>query len=760
MRGSRGRVALLVVALTVGTADVARAATPERACTATRAAGDGPGTAAVRAAVRRMVPRLAPCLTLRLTPARADGLDALSVRASRGRVLLRGSSRVALVRAVRVYVEDVLRGELSREARRVPSRALLPRRPLRRTSPYRVRYTNNFTVAGYTTPYWSWAEWERELDHLAYSGINAALVMVGQELAYYRTLREFGYDDREARDWLVLPAHQPWQWLGNHMEFGPAPSMSLMERRAELGRRIVRRMHELGIDPVIPGFAGTVPWDYVVRNPGTVAIPQIYLAGPSAPMLDPSTPGYAAFASRLYVHQNELFGRIDSRTVNVFHEESTPIALGGAAAVARTIERTLRDASPDYRWYLEGWKTVPGLVFPEQRGDLFETPPQAVLDVADRSRLMVVDLTGEAWKHRDGYGGAPWLRGVLTNFGGRRPLYGPLTQYAEQIPRTAADPARGAFSGVAITPEGFDTNPVVWSFLADLAWREGPVDAGAWMRAHVRNRYGRDDPDAQAAWATILRTAYGRDNGQSGAYGGADSLLNARPSLTAVRSGSAAPNVLQYDPAELEGAWRRLLAAAPRLARTATYRYDLVDVTRQVLANRARVLLPRLNAAYAARDRAAFDRLSAAYLELLDLQERLLATSDGFLLGPWIAAARSWAESDAEAADLEFDARSILTIWAQRAGSVFDNVRIDDYANRDWAGMTGGYYRPRWAAYLQALSAELGKPLPADQATVTSRFDWWAIGERFSRDRTAFPTRPQGDPVAAARAVERALRTG
>ena len=53
-----------------------------------------------------------------------------------------------------------------------------------------------------------------------------------------------------------------------------------------------------------------------------------------------------------------------------------------------------------------------------------------------------------------------------------------------------------------------------------------------------------------------------------------------------------------------------------KLNRLRTYRNDMADICRQVLADRARTQLPKVKAAYDAKDSAAFEKESEAYLQL------------------------------------------------------------------------------------------------------------------------------------------------
>ncbi len=154
----------------------------------------------------------------------------------------------------RWYLENVAHGQISREGVHLPNTYPLPHATAHRTTPYRYRYAYNFTVFGYTAPYWSWEQWQHELDLLALHGINLALMTVGQEAVWEDTFRDFGYRDGEIRSWISLPAHQPWEWMSNIHSYGGPETQDTIDRRAQLGQRILARMRELGIESVLRDF--------------------------------------------------------------------------------------------------------------------------------------------------------------------------------------------------------------------------------------------------------------------------------------------------------------------------------------------------------------------------------------------------------------------------------------------------------------------------------------------------------------------------
>jgi alpha-N-acetylglucosaminidase len=231
-----------------------------------------------------------------------------------------------------------------------------------------------------------------------------------------------------------------------------------------------------------------------------------------------------------------------------------------------------------------------------------------------------------------------------------------------------------------------------------------------------------------------------------------DSLFNAQPSLTATRAASPAPDVLRYNAADLAPALTELLQVAPKLRDTETYRYDLVDVARQVMANEARTMLPAIKAAYDAKDKAAFSQLTAQWLRRMRLQDDLLQTNEYFLLGRWLSYIPPWASSPAEMDRLNYDARSILTTWGDRKAS--EQGHLHEYGNKDWAGLTSSYYAPRWKLYFGSLSTSLTTGQPPRP------IDWYAFGDRWNHSRRRYYDAPRGDrdaSYAAAMAIAREL---
>lgn len=690
--------------------------------------GENDGLQPARAALGRLIPSLQSQITLSGLRTK-DNHDAFRISGTKGNVRVEATSNVAALFGVNWYLRYVAHMQISPNGDqvRVHGKLPAPAEPIERASPYAFRYALNENADGYSTPYWNWPRWEREIDVLAASGINAMLVERGTDAVLYRTFRDFGYSDAEIRHWITLPAHQNWQLMDNLCCFDEPISKALMDRRMQSSQRIVARLRELGITPVLPGYFGIVPDDFADRDPGAHVVAQGMWNGFKRPgWLDPRDPRFAAVAASYYRHQRELFGDTSIYDMEPFQEGGTPGDVPVSAA-AKCIQQALNRAHPNALWMTLAWQN---------------NPSSALLDGVDRSRLLIVDLDqGRTPKeHREAdFRGASYLFGGLWEFGGRTTLGANLYDYAERMPKigTRMD---SKMAGTALFSEGLDTNPVAFTLFTEMAWRTEPINLVNWSREYAFSRYGCDDPHARRAWQMLMQTAYGghadgvSDHGERDAA--PESLFDAQPSLTAASASTWAPDQLRYDPRPLEEALAELLQAAAPVRATATYQYDLVDVARQAMANWSRQMLPQIKDAYDHRDEPLFHTLSDRWLRMMDLENTLLATNSSFLLGPWLDWVTPWAANEEESRRLQYDARSILTTWGDRTAS---EAGLHDYGNKDWAGLVSDYYRPRWQLYFQ----QLDESLKTGQAPVA--IDWFQFGERWNKSTTHYAVAPRGD---------------
>ena len=94
---------------------------------------------------------------------------------------------------------------------------------VRRSARLPLRYYLNYCTHSYSTAYWDWERWQREIDWMALHGINMPLAVTGCGMLWRNVLRRLGYPDDAIRKFIPSPAWQAW-WLMNNLEGmgGPA----------------------------------------------------------------------------------------------------------------------------------------------------------------------------------------------------------------------------------------------------------------------------------------------------------------------------------------------------------------------------------------------------------------------------------------------------------------------------------------------------------------------------------------------------------
>ncbi|MFC0629244.1 alpha-N-acetylglucosaminidase TIM-barrel domain-containing protein [Kribbella deserti] len=686
--------------------------------------------------VRAVIDRLLPTTQARqfeLLPLDSDGRETFRVGAARGKVRIAASGPSAMLAGFNAYLDRVARVDLSWNGDsldRLPAELPKPRREFSQDATVANRFALNDTDDGYTGAYRTWAEWQREIDVLAVHGINQMFVPIGTEAVYLETFRQFGYSEAELLQWIPQPSHQPW-WLLQNMSSFPAPVTAAQVRdRAELGAKIVRRLRELGITPVLPGYFGTVPPGFAAKAPGARIVPQGGWVGFTRPdWLDPTSAPFAEVAKAFYAASARILGATSHYKMDLLHEGGSPGPVPvGAASIA--VQDALERAHPGAIWVFLGWQ---------------HNPRPDTLAAIDRTRVLIVDGLSDRYADTDRNATWPdttYAFGSIWNFGGHTTIGANTRVWEDRFWRWRA--ASGStLDGIAVMPEAGDNNPAAFDYLTGLAWRDGAIDPDAWFADWSARRYGGADGASAKAWTTIGRTAYAMPaDGWSEAH---DGLFSMVPSLTRRNAAAWSPTDLRYDATEFAAALPALLRVDRKLRGTSAYRYDLMDVTRQVLSNRSRTLLPRIKAAYDAKDRAEFDRLAGLWMRYLRLLDEITATNRQTMLGPWLADARAWGGETAV-----HSARTLITVWGHRAGY---NAGLGDYANREWSGLISGYYAPRWKAYLDELSAALR------ENRAPAAFDWYQRGADWAASTASLPTAPIGDVHAVASRVFDVLRS-
>ncbi|MGI8415364.1 MAG: alpha-N-acetylglucosaminidase TIM-barrel domain-containing protein [Nakamurella sp.] len=687
--------------------------------------------AAADAVVKRTVGAAAAQIHLTL---KAGTAESFRISGKTGNIAVTASTTSAALMGVGWYLKYVAHADvgLGTAAPNLLRKLPAPDGPITQTAQTSNRYVFNDTNDGYSDPDLDWAGWQKQLDMLALHGINEVYVTPGTEAVYEQLMQKYGYSAADVRAWIPQPAHQPWWLLQNMSSQSAQMSQSQIDARAALGRKIANRARDLGIVPVLPGFFGTVPADFQTRNPGSNVVPQGTWEGYQRPgWLDPTNAIFDSVAADYYKIADKVLGASTMYKMDPLHEGGTAGAVKVPAA-AGFIESALQKAHPSATWVILGWQS---------------NPSAAVLSgIRDKSHLLIVDGLSDryaTWRPDTKWPAAPYTFGSIYDFGGHTTVGANMQVWLDRYFGEIG--SRGSnLSGIAIMPEGFYNNPAAFELLAELPWHTTTFSLSGWLRNYAQGRYGT--ASAAAAWTTMAATAYSEP--ADGWSEPADSLFGAQPSLTASTAATWSPTEQRYDTAAFETALPQLISAAGSATQKAAYNYDLTDVTQQVISNRARVLLPQINAAYQAKDTDKFTALTADWMKLIKLLDTVVGTNSNFLLGTRLANITKVATTPADAQNLQYDLLQLYTVWGSRIGF---NSGLGDYANREWQGLVGDYYAGRWQSYFDTLTTAL--KTGAQPATI----DWYSYGDDWAKAPHQFPTKPTGNILKVAKSVVKTL---
>lgn len=94
------------------------------------------------------------------------------------------------------------------------------------------------------------------IDWMILHGINAPLMPIGHEAIQRKMLADFKLSDT---DWLPGPAFLSWARMGNLQRFAGPPSDNWIDDQLLLAQKIISRMKNFDMAPVLPAFSGFLP---------------------------------------------------------------------------------------------------------------------------------------------------------------------------------------------------------------------------------------------------------------------------------------------------------------------------------------------------------------------------------------------------------------------------------------------------------------------------------------------------------------------
>lgn len=595
-----------------------------------------------------------------------------------------------------------------------------------------LRYDFNYCTFSYSMAFWDWERWEKEIDWMALHGINLPLAATGMECVWRNVLLRLGYTKEEVNDFIAGPAFMAW-WAMNNLEGwgGPNPD-AWYERQEALQKKILARMAQWGIKPVLPGYSGMMPSNADEKlglNLTKVSEPWNGFQRPA--FLQPTDHRYGEIAAIYYDELTKLYGKADYYSMDPFHESAVSEGVDFEAS-GKAIMEAMKAVNPKAVWVVQGWT---------------ENPRQEMIENLSQGDLLILDLFSECrpmwgipsiWQRDGGYGKHNWAFCMLENFGGNVGLHGRMDQLLENFYARKGNPDADNMVGIGFTMEGLENNPMMFELMSELPWRSEKFTKEEWLHEYVKARYGTSDPTVNKAWQILANSIYNcpRGNNQQGTH---ESIFCARPDMDNFQASSWSKMQNYYSPCSTFEAARLMASVADNYRGNNNFEHDLVDITRQAIADQGRLAYQHTIADFKAFNRAGFKINSDKFMSLIGMQDQLLATRPEFKVGRWIKFARDAADNDQDRQLYEWNARVQITTWGARENADAGGLR--DYAHKEWSGLLRDFYAPRWRAFFSQLDKELlgeGKAEP---------IDYYSMEEPWTLDRTPYPYMAEGDCV-------------
>ena len=617
-----------------------------------------------------------------------DSLDVFEVNATDGKILIRGNSTSALMRGFYNYLKNECNSMVTWSGEHIHLPEKFPNYNSGKiVSPFRLRLYYNVCAFGYTTAFWDWKRWEREIDWMALHGINMPLAMIGQEAVWQRVWKSFGLTDDDLKDYFTGPAFLPWHRMGNiNKHDGPLPQ-SYLDKSIILQKKIIDRMKELGMKPLVPAFAGFVPSAFKRIYPEAEITDMAPWAGfgkdYGTHILSPKSELFRGIGKKFIEEYRKLFGKFHYYLADSFNEMKVPVTPENRyeelSSYGQAIFRSINAGDSTGIWVMQGWLFLADSAFWDKKST------RALLSKVPDNRMIIIDLADEifqGWKKHDSFYGKKWIYSIIHNFGGHNNLFGDLNFIARDPFAVLNDSSKGKLIGYGLSPEGIKNNEVVYELLTDAAWSNNKININEWLNKYCKARYGAYPDEIKDAWSILLSTVYNTFNGNAYSF-------QLRPPFPSKDSDNSYKKVKK--------ALHLLLDNKGKFGNQILFRNDIVDITAYYWGKTIDHLLYEAGKYYKNNQKEKSERIfNRAYSLMLNL-DKLLAERQDYRLEGWINFARKWGISGDEKDYYEEDAKRQITVWG--------GPYLSEYAAKFWSGLVKDYYAARWKNYYESLKS-------------------------------------------------------
>ncbi|TAJ11928.1 alpha-N-acetylglucosaminidase [Marinilabiliaceae bacterium JC017] len=616
-----------------------------------------------------------------------DSLDYSKINVKDNSVVVVGNSVIALTRGAYDYLRNHTSSIVSWSGNRIDMPDKLNKCDTIIRSPFKFRYYMNVVTHGYTTPYWDWNRWEKEIDWMALHGMNMPLIPGAHEAILMRTFKKLGLTEEEILNYFSGPAHLPWNRMGNITGWDGAMPTSFLDKQVDLTHKIIDRLNDLDMFYIVPAFAGFIPSELCQLFPNE-NVRELGWCGfdKKVKILNPKSDLFQVIG-KLYIEEWEKeFGKGKFYLADSFNEMNVPLskndneAYKELSSYGESVYNPIKEINPDAVWVMQGW-TFP--YYKDSTGKRFWTKDKlnALISKVPNDKALVLDLANDynkliwkidySWKIYDGFFGKQWVYSFIPNMGGKVPLNGVLDFYAK-APQEAIDNSDTNLVGFGFAPEGIENNEIIYELLSDWGWRTKAIDLKKWIPNYCKSRYGSSCDEIINAYDLLRKSCYGK-------------FYDAPRFKYQFRPMQDYPSV--NDSPEFFLAVKKFLNCSEKYKNEPLYIVDAIELSAQYLQLKADEMLESyLN------DEKNDEVFNEAML-LLKNVDKILGSHPNHSLNRWIKFAREMGDNKLESDYYESNAKRLITTWGGN---------VNEYAARTWNGLICDYYVKRWEEWHEA----------------------------------------------------------
>eukprot|EP00116_Pleurobrachia_bachei_P002257 sb/3462519/ len=569
-----------------------------------------------------------------------------------------------------------------------------------------TRYYGNICAYSYSYWWWDWSEWEPHLDWLAFSGFNLVYIPTGIEMVLYRVFTKLGVPPNEVLSFFNGPAFLAWNRMGNMRSYPRPLNLEFLRHQVDLQHRITDRLSSLGIDFVVPGFAGFVPRYLQLLFPQELfANASCWLGFNSSfsclTYIDTTSPFYQKVGDLFMRELRDTLNTGNKYSIDTFNE-NTPVnaSLGYLTAVSNATVSLILRHDPTAIWVVQGWTFG---------YDPYWTTPrvQAYLGAIPAGHVLILDMFAESkpnFPRTRGWFGKPFLWTLINNFGRNTVINGHIGFVVGNFSTALAQYPNCV--GFGYMPEGIGENTIlldaVLSFTYPLRSRD-PVSHLKWWRGAVGvYRYkahypGRIVSDISQSLYSFHQERY------YNSY-----IMYRRPGFGMEFLYNSNTRDNRYILAEFD----RLLSDGRHVDKAMLI--DAITVVSNLLEQLFFERYKGLISGYLTGNNTKVDLHSRGMREITTTLDSFASFLPSRSVSCYRKRIAVYAKTVHFPPDqLYRDFLTQITLW-DRTGEV---EKVRDYAFKMWSGVISGYYAPRWDLFCSFIKTSMASSQPFDHTT-------------------------------------------